>query len=116
MWNIINPNLSLMADNILLPFEGLCAGVAGKKPLCTMDMLLMDLQVAAVSKRLHAGLTAVDDICFNSMVRTGQESSNKIQRYQNTNVLVCYYDKMHRRLSDKAPALKLNLPSVIVHN
>lgn len=92
MWNIINPHLSLMADNILLPFEGLCAGVAGEKPLGTMDMLFMDLQVAAVSKGLQAGLTAIDDICFNSMVRTGEESSNRLQltgySNRNTNVLV----------------------------
>lgn len=39
----------------------------------------MDLQVAAVSKGLQAGLTAIDDICFNSMVRTGEESSNRLQ-------------------------------------
>lgn len=81
-----------MADNILLPFEGLCAGVAGEKPLGTMDMLFMDLQVAAVSKGLQAGLTAIDDICFNSMVRTGEESSNRLQltgySSRNTNVLV----------------------------
>lgn len=57
-----------------------------------MDMLFMDLQVAAVSKGLQAGLTAIDDICFNSMVRTGEESSNRLQltgySSRNTNVLV----------------------------
>lgn len=62
--------LSLMADNILLPFESLCAGVTGKEPLITVDMLFMNLQVAAVGERLHAGLAAIDDICFHSMVCT----------------------------------------------
>lgn len=88
MWNFIDPHLSLMADDILLSFEGLCAGVADKKSLITVDMLFMDLQVAAVSKGLQAGLTAIDDICFHSMVGTGQESSNRLQLCQKTNVLI----------------------------
>lgn len=85
--NFIRPHLSLMADNILLSFEGLCAGVADKEPLIAVDMLFMDLQVAAVSEGLQAGVTAIDDICFHSMVRTGQESSNGLQQHQKTNVL-----------------------------
>lgn len=35
--------LSLVADDILLPLKGLCAGVTCKEPLITVDMLLMDL-------------------------------------------------------------------------
>lgn len=66
-----------MANNILLPFEGLCAGVTGEKPFSTVDVLFVDLQVAAVCKRLQAGLTAIDDICLNSMVRAGRESSSR---------------------------------------
>lgn len=85
VWNFINPHLSLMADNILLSFEGLWAGVTGKKPLITVDMLFMDFQVAAISKGLLAGLTAIDDICFHSMVRTGQDSSHRLQQCQKTN-------------------------------
>lgn len=30
----------------------------------------MDLQVAAVGEGLLAGLTAIDDICFNSVIHT----------------------------------------------
>lgn len=71
-----------MADDILLSFEGLCAGVTGKKPLVTVDVLFVDLEIAAVSEGLLAGLTAIDDICFHSMVRAGQESSNRLQPYQ----------------------------------
>lgn len=71
----IHPHLFLVADNIFLSFEGLCAGVTGKKPLVTMYMLFMDLQVAAVSKGLQAGLTAINDICFHSVVHTGQMNS-----------------------------------------
>lgn len=85
-----------MADNILLPFEGLCAGVAGEKPLGTMDVLFMDLQVAAVSKGLQAGLTAIDDICFNSVVRTGQESSNRLQQQEHKCSCLSYHDKMEQ--------------------
>lgn len=89
-----------MANNILLPFEGLCAGVTGEKPLSTVDVLFVDLEVAAVCKCLQAGLTAIDDICFNSMVRAGKESSTGSVRntqrlgedmqtpQQNLNVLV----------------------------
>ncbi len=74
-----------MADDILLSFEGLCAGVADKESLVTVDVLFMDLQVAAVCKSLQAGLTAIDDICFHSMVRTGQESSNRLRHCRKTN-------------------------------
>lgn len=77
-----------MTDDVLLPFEGLCAAVAGEKPLGTVDVLFVDLQVAAVRKGLLADLTAVDDICFNSMVCTNNEHSGKLQQYWNTNVLV----------------------------
>lgn len=63
-------HLSLMADNILLSFEGLPARVAGKEPLVAVDVLFVDLQIAAVGEGLLAGLTAVDDVCFHSMVRT----------------------------------------------
>lgn len=83
-----------MANNILLSFKGLCAGVTGKKPLITVDVLFMDLQVAAVSKGLQAGLTSIDNICFHSMVRTGQESSNRLQQYQKTNVIKCIDDHL----------------------
>lgn len=82
-----SPYLSFVTDNVLLPFEGLCAAVAGEKPLGTVDMLFVDLQVAAVCKGLLADLTAVDDICFNSMVCTNNEHSGRLQ-YWNTNVLV----------------------------
>lgn len=84
----VETHLSLMADNILLSFEGFCAAVANKKPLITVNVLFMDLQIAAVSKGLLAGLTAIDHICFYSMVRTGQESSNGLQQDQKTKGLV----------------------------
>lgn len=71
-----------MADNILLSFEGLGAGVADKKPLVAVDVLFVDLQVASVSEGLLAGLTLIDDFCFHSMVCTGQHSSNRLQHYQ----------------------------------
>lgn len=72
-----------MADNILFPFEGLRAGVAGEEPLSTVDVFLVDLQVVAVSEGLLAGLAAIDDICFHSMVRAGRESIDRLQQYQN---------------------------------
>lgn len=68
-----HPHLSLMADDILLPFEGLQAGVAGEKPLGAVHMLFVDLQVAAVSKGLLAGLAAIHDVSFDSMVRAWRE-------------------------------------------
>lgn len=42
--------------------------VAGEKPLGTVDVLFVDLQVALVGEGLLAGLTAIDDICFNAVV------------------------------------------------
>lgn len=57
-----------MTDHILLPFEALLAVVAGEKPLGTVDVLFVDLQVTLVSKGLLAGLTAINDICFNAVV------------------------------------------------
>lgn len=105
MWNPINPHLSLMADNILLTLEGLCTGAAGKKPLSTVNMLLMDLQVAAVSEGLQAGLTAIDDVCLHSVVRAGRESGNRLQQYQKTNDL-----SYHALMSHIAPASEANLP------
>lgn len=72
-WDSVNPHLSLVADDVLLPFEGLVAGVAGEEPLGAVDVLLVDLQVAAVSEDLLAGLAAIDDICFHSMVRAVRE-------------------------------------------
>lgn len=72
-WDFVNPHLSLVADDVLLPFEGLVAGVAGEEPLGAVDVLLVDLQVAAVSEDLLAGLAAIDDICFHSMVRAVRE-------------------------------------------
>lgn len=73
-----------MAHNILLSFESLCAGLASEEPLIAVDMLFMNLQVAAVSEGLLAGLTAIDDICFHSMVGTSQKSSTRLQQYQKT--------------------------------
>lgn len=65
-----------MADDVLLPFEGLAAGIAGEEPLVAVDVLLVDLQIAAVGEGLHASLTAVDDVCFHSMVcARGRNSS-----------------------------------------
>lgn len=75
MWEFIEPHLSLMADNILLSFESLCAGLASKEPLVAVDVLLMNLQVAAVCEGLLAGLAAIDDVCLHPVVCTGQESS-----------------------------------------
>lgn len=69
-----------MADDILLSFKGLCAGVARKKPLIVVNVLFMDLQVAAVCEGLRAGLTAIDDICFHSMVRTNEETGNGLPK------------------------------------
>lgn len=67
-----------MADDILLSFEGLPAGVAGKEPLVAVDVLFVDLQIAAVGEGLLAGLTAVDDVCFHSMVRAGQREQQQV--------------------------------------
>lgn len=61
-------NLSLVTDDILLPFEGLLASIAGEKPLGTVNVLFVDLQVTLVREGLLAGQTAIYDICFNSMV------------------------------------------------
>lgn len=80
----VNFYLSLMADNILLSFERLCAGLTSKEPLVAVDMLFMNVQVAAVREGLLAGVTAIDDIGFHSMVCTGQESNNGLQRSQKT--------------------------------
>lgn len=67
------PHLSLMADDVLLPLEGLRAGVAGVKPLAAVDVFLVDLQVAAVGEGLLAGLAAVDDVGLDSVVRALQD-------------------------------------------
>lgn len=61
-------HLSLVTDHVLLPLEGLLTAVAGEQPLGTVDVLFVDLQVTLVGKGLLAGLTAIYDICFNSMV------------------------------------------------
>lgn len=61
-------HLFLVTDDILLPFEGLLASIAGEKPLGTVNVLFVDLQVTLVSKGLLAGHAAIYDICFNSMV------------------------------------------------
>lgn len=61
-------HLSLVTDDILLPFEGLLASIAGEKPLGTVNVLFVDLQVTLVREGLLAGQTAIYDICFNSMV------------------------------------------------
>lgn len=61
-------HLSLVTDDILLPFEGLLASIAGEKPLGTVNVLFVDLQVALVSKGLLAGHTAMNDICFDPVV------------------------------------------------
>lgn len=67
------PHLSLMADDVLLPLEGLGAGVAGVKPLAAVHVFLVDLQVAAVGEGLLAGLAAVDDVGLDSVVRALQD-------------------------------------------
>lgn len=36
-------HLSLMADDVLFPFEGLQAGVTGEKPLGAVHVLFVDL-------------------------------------------------------------------------
>lgn len=61
-------HLSLVTDDVLLPFEGLLASIAGEAPLGTVNVLFVDLQVTLVCKGLLAGHTAIDDIYFNSMV------------------------------------------------
>ena len=60
-----------MADDVFLAFEGLGANLAGERPLVAVHVFLMDLQVAAVAKGLQAGLAAIDNFCFHSMVRAG---------------------------------------------
>lgn len=60
-----------MADDVLLPLEGLGAGAAGEEPLGTVDVPLVDLQVAAVGEGLQARLAAVDDVGFQSVVGAG---------------------------------------------
>lgn len=62
-----------MADDVLLPLEGLRAGVAGVKPLAAVHVFLVDLQVAAVGEGLLAGLAAVDDVGLDSVVRALQD-------------------------------------------
>lgn len=66
-----------MADDVLLPLEGLGAGVAGELPLVAVDVLFVDLQVAAVGKGLHADVAAVDDVGLDSVVRTDQSGKHK---------------------------------------
>lgn len=77
MHRFLTPHLSLMANDILLSFKGLCAGFALKKPLVAVDVLLVDLQVAAVRKRLLADFTAIDDICFDAMVCAARRKKRK---------------------------------------
>lgn len=62
-----------MPDDVLLPFEGLHAGIAGEKPLAAVDVFLVDLEVAAVGEGLLAGLAAVDDVGLDSVVRALQD-------------------------------------------
>lgn len=71
-------DLSLVADDVLLPFEGLGAGVAGELPLVVVDVLLVDLQVAAVGESLHADVAAVDDVGSHSVVRTDMKGKHKL--------------------------------------
>lgn len=78
LWSPPPPHLSLMADDVLLPLEGLHAGFAGEEPLGTVDVLLVDLQVAAVGERLLAGLTAVDDVGLDSVVGAGQDRGGQV--------------------------------------
>lgn len=61
-------DLSLMADDVLLAFEGLGAGVAAEEPLFAVDVPLVGLQVAAVGESLLAGFTAIDDFSFLPVV------------------------------------------------
>lgn len=61
-------HLSLVTDDVLLPFEGLLAAVAGEEPLGAVHVLLVDLQVALVGEGLLAGETAVNDVCLDSVV------------------------------------------------
>lgn len=70
----IHPHLPLMANDVLLSLEGLFAGVARKKPLVAVDVLLVDLEVAAVGEGLLAGFTAIDDFRFHPVVRAGRQS------------------------------------------
>lgn len=58
-----------MPHDVLLPLEGLHAGVAGEEPLAAVDVLLVDLQVAAVGEGLLAGLAAVHHVSLDSVVR-----------------------------------------------
>lgn len=61
-------HLSLVTDDVLLPFEGLLAAIAGEEPLGAVDVLLVDLQVALVGEGLLAGQTAINDVCLDSVV------------------------------------------------
>lgn len=61
-----------MADDVLLPLEGLHAGLAGEEPLAAVHVFLVDLEVAAVGERLLAGLAAVDDVGLDSVVGAWQ--------------------------------------------
>lgn len=61
-------HLSLVTDDILLPFEGLLTSIAGEQPIGTVDVLFVDLQVTLVSEGLLAGQAAIYDICFHSVV------------------------------------------------
>lgn len=62
-----------MADNVLFAFEGLGADLADEEPLVTVDVLLVDLQVAAVGEGLLAGLTPINHLGLLSVVCTGEE-------------------------------------------
>lgn len=66
--NRIGPDLLVVAHHILLALEGLGADLACEKPLTAMDVLLMDPQVAAVGEGLQAGLAAVNQVSFDSVV------------------------------------------------
>lgn len=68
-----------MADDVLLSFKSLCAGFTGEKSLCAVDVFLVDLQVTAVGEGLQTGLTAVDDVSLDAMIRAVQEKKCKLQ-------------------------------------
>lgn len=71
-----HPNLSSVARHVLLAFEGLGADVTGEQSLVTVDVSLVDLQVAAVGEGLLAGVTTVRHLPLHTVARPGGHGNN----------------------------------------
>lgn len=71
-----------MAYHVLLAFEGLGADIAGEEPFIAVHVFLVDLQVAAVSEGLLAGVTFVRNLFLDAMTHAGNnDRRNRLHEY-----------------------------------